>query len=153
MSSKRVTLNTDGCGCVARSLNKGATKCHRNTQLSLCSSRFWAATAPSFKVNLRLNLRQSKVAESAAGSRTTTTTVCELAKFRRKSHFDEESAAINSQPKTFAERTQVPLKRATLNTDCRGCVARSLNKGTILTKPESPEHQMLRTRGYVKSYM
>jgi hypothetical protein len=51
--------------------------------LSLCSSRFWAATAPSFKGTLRLNLSQSKVAESAAGSRTTTTTVCELAKFRR----------------------------------------------------------------------
>jgi hypothetical protein len=53
------------------------------TPLSLCSSRFWAATAPSFKGTLRLNLSQSKVAESAAGSRTTTTTVCELAKFRR----------------------------------------------------------------------
>jgi hypothetical protein len=50
--------------------------------LSLSSSRFWAATAPSFKGNLRLNLSQSKVAESAAGSRTTTTTVCKVVKSR-----------------------------------------------------------------------
>jgi hypothetical protein len=42
-------------------------------------------------------------------------------KIPKKSHFDEEGAAINLQPKTFAECTQVPLKRATLNTDGRGC--------------------------------
>jgi hypothetical protein len=48
--------------------------------ISLCSSGFWAATAPSFKGNLRLNLSQSKVAESAASSRTTTTTVCKVVK-------------------------------------------------------------------------
>jgi hypothetical protein len=51
-------------------------------KLSLSSSRFWAATAPSFKGNLRLNLSQSNVAESAAGSRTTTTTVCKVVKSR-----------------------------------------------------------------------
>jgi hypothetical protein len=55
-------------------------------------------------------------------------------------HFDEESAAINLQPKTFAECTQVPLKRATLNTDGRGCVARSPDKGT--TKRLRNTHQM-----------
>jgi hypothetical protein len=51
-------------------------------------------------------------------------------KIPKKSHFDEESSAINLQPKTFAECTQVPVKRATLNTDGRGCVARSPDKGT-----------------------
>jgi hypothetical protein len=50
--------------------------------LSLSSSRFWAATAPSFRGNLRLNLSQSKVAESATGSRTTTTSVCKVVKSR-----------------------------------------------------------------------
>jgi hypothetical protein len=50
-------------------------------------------------------------------------------KIPEKSRFDEESAAINLQPKTFAECTSVPLKRAIVNTDGRGCVARSLNKG------------------------
>jgi hypothetical protein len=43
---------------------------------------------------------------------------------------DEESAAINLQPETFTECTPVPLKRATLNTDGRSCVARSPDKGT-----------------------
>jgi hypothetical protein len=33
-------------------------------------------------------------------------------KLPKKSQFDEESAAINLQPKRFAECTQVPLKRA-----------------------------------------
>jgi hypothetical protein len=50
-------------------------------------------------------------------------------KLSEKSRFDEESAAINLQPKTFAECTQVLLKRATLNTDGRGCFARSPGKG------------------------
>jgi hypothetical protein len=49
-------------------------------------------------------------------------------KIPKKSHFDEESTAINLQPKTFAECTQVQLKRATLNTDGRGCVARSTHQ-------------------------
>jgi hypothetical protein len=61
-------------------------------------------------------------------------------KFPKKSHFDQESAAINWQPKTFAECTQVPLKRATLNTDGRGYVARSPDKGT--TKRHRNTHQM-----------
>jgi formiminotetrahydrofolate cyclodeaminase len=60
-------------------------------------------------------------------------------KIPKKSHFDQESAAINLQPKTFAECTQVPLKRATLNTDGRGCVARSPDKGT--TKRHRNTHQ------------
>jgi hypothetical protein len=45
--------------------------------VSLRSSRFWA---PSFRVNIRLNASQSKVVKSAAGSRTTTTTVCKVVK-------------------------------------------------------------------------
>jgi hypothetical protein len=40
-----------------------------------------------------------------------------IGKVPKKSHFDEESVAINLQPKAFAEGTQVPLKRATLNTN------------------------------------
>jgi hypothetical protein len=48
-----------------------------------------------------------------------------------KSCFNEESAAISLQPKKFAESTQVPLKRATLNTDGRGRVA---NKGATKRK-------------------
>jgi hypothetical protein len=110
------------------------------TRISLCSSRFWAATAPSFKGNLRLNLNQSKVAESAAGSRITTTTVCELAKFRRNHILTKKALrSLCSRKKTFAECTQVPLKRATLNTDGRGCVARSPDKGT--TKCHRNTHQ------------
>jgi hypothetical protein len=53
-----------------------------NRKLSLCSSRFWATRVPPFKGTLRLNLSQSKVAESAAGSRTTRTTVCKVVKSR-----------------------------------------------------------------------
>jgi hypothetical protein len=46
-----------------------------------------------------------------------------------KSRFDEESGAINLQPKTFPECTPVPLKPAIVNTDGRGCDARTFNKG------------------------
>jgi hypothetical protein len=52
-------------------------------------------------------------------------------KIPEKSRFDEESAAINLNPKTLAERTQVPLKRTTLNADGRGCAERSPDKGAI----------------------
>jgi hypothetical protein len=41
------------------------------------------AKAPPFKVNLRLNPSQSKATTDGGSSRNTTTTVCELAKFRR----------------------------------------------------------------------
>jgi hypothetical protein len=36
----------------------------------------------------------------------------------------------------FVECTQEPPRRATLNTDGRGCVARSLDKGTIKRDPK-----------------
>jgi hypothetical protein len=60
-------------------------------------------------------------------------------KIPKKSHFNEKSAAINLQPKPFAEFTQVPLKRAILNTDGRGWVARSPDKG--MTKRHRNAHQ------------
>jgi hypothetical protein len=48
---------------------------------------------------MRVNLEATT---DGGSSRNTTTTVCELA----KSHFDEESAAINLQPKTFTGAAQ-----------------------------------------------
>jgi hypothetical protein len=51
--------------------------------LSLCSSQHWAAKAPPFKVELRLNPSQSKAATDTGSSRNATTPFCEVAKFQR----------------------------------------------------------------------
>jgi hypothetical protein len=51
--------------------------------ISLCSSRYWAAKAPPFKVELRLNPSQSKAATDTGSSRNATTPFCEVAKFQR----------------------------------------------------------------------
>jgi hypothetical protein len=53
------------------------------SRLSLCSSRYWAAKAPPFKVNLRLNPSQSKAATDAGSSRNTTTPFGEVVQFQR----------------------------------------------------------------------
>jgi hypothetical protein len=122
---------------VAMAVDEALSLSRVAAEISLCSSRFWAATAPSFKGTLRLNLSQSKVAESAAGSRTT---VCELAKFRRNHILTKKALrSICSREPLQNVVTQVPLKRATLNTDGRGCVARSPGKGT--TKRHRNTHQ------------
>jgi hypothetical protein len=43
------------------------------TDLSLCSSRYWAAKAPPFKVELKLNPSRSKAATDTGSSRNATT--------------------------------------------------------------------------------
>jgi hypothetical protein len=138
-------------------------------RVSLCSSRYWAAKAPPFKVNLRLNPSQSKAATDTGSSRNATTPFCEVAKFqssnlltlsdylraaplllpplfrehllllppfpldfeRNNVSAKKKNATTNLQPKPLAECTQEPSKGATLNTDGRGCVVRSLNKRAI----------------------
>jgi hypothetical protein len=78
--------------------------------VSLCSSRYWAARAPPFKIELRLNPSQSKAATDTGSSRNATTPFCEVAKFQRNNVSTKKNAATNLQPKQLAECTQEPSK-------------------------------------------
>jgi hypothetical protein len=60
-------------------------------------------------------------------------------KISEKSRFNEEDATINLEPKPVAEDTRAPPKEATLSSDGRGCVVRSLNKRA--TKRHRNAHQ------------
>jgi hypothetical protein len=86
-------------------------------------------------------------------------------KISEKSPFNVEHAAINFPRKPLAEYPQEPLMRAILNSDGRGCVARSLNKSATERHRRRrfnaleggggrqwSEYQMLRTRGYLIEY-
>jgi hypothetical protein len=60
--------------------------------------------SPPFEVNLRLNPSQSKAATDAESSQNTTTIyLLRSRKISEKSRFNVENAAINLQPKLFAE--------------------------------------------------
>jgi hypothetical protein len=67
--------------------------------LSLCSSRYWAAKAPPFKVELRLNPSQSKAATDTGSSRNTTTPLAESYNFRettfQRRNCSDQSTAKN----------------------------------------------------------
>jgi hypothetical protein len=93
--------------------------------LSLCSSRYWAAKAPPFKVELRINPSQSKAATDTGSSRNATTPFCEVAKFQR----NNVSTKKTQQP-IYSQNHWQSVHNSRPREDGRGCVVR-LNKRPI----------------------
>jgi hypothetical protein len=117
--------------------------------LSLCSSQHWAAKAPPFKVELRLNPSQSKAATDTGSSRNATTPFCEVAKFQRNNVSTKKTQRqIDSHT---IGRVYTRAVQGRMVVVARHPTSSQLSLDVILTVSggrQWSEHQMRRTKGY-----
>jgi hypothetical protein len=124
MSEIRLDYGGPFCLFAASLTKKNVTRRKRVDcgNVSLCSSRYWAARAPTFKVELRLNPCQSKAATDTGSSRNATTHFCEVANFQRNN-----VSTKKTQRPIYSKNHWQSVHKSRPREDGRGCVVRSLN--------------------------
>jgi hypothetical protein len=128
-------------GCLRGKFFKTRNTHISSRSLSLCSSRYWAAKAPPFKVELRLNPSQSKAAMDTGSSRNATTPFCKVAKFQRNN-----VSTKKTQRPIYSQNHWQSVHKSRPREDGRGCVVRSVIL-TVSGGRQWSEHQMRRTKG------